>query len=75
MKILGSLIFLLIPTCIGLASIGLLTGKLAIKDKKTGAIRPITGMFKVSLWSCAILCTALIPLFLLLLLFDPRTPK
>jgi len=74
MKILGSLIFLLIPLCIGLGSIGLLTGKLVIRDK-AGAVRPITGFFRVSLWGCAVFCTAPVFLLILLVLFDPRTPK
>ena len=74
MKILGSLIFLLIPLCIGLGSIGLLTGKLVIRDRG-GAVRPITGFFRLSLWGCAVFCTAPVLLLILLILFDPRNLK
>jgi hypothetical protein len=44
------------PLCIGLFAIGLLTGRLVIREKD-GNKREISGRFRVNLWFVAVMST------------------
>jgi hypothetical protein len=56
MERLRTLFFGLMPLCIGLFAIGLLTGRLVIREKD-GNKREISGRFRVNLWFVAVMST------------------
>ena len=57
MEKIGQAIFGLIPLCIGLFAIGLLRGKLVIRERD-GTQRKIAGAFRMNLWFVALLSTS-----------------
>lgn len=57
MEKIGQLIFGLMPLCIGLFAIELLSGKLVIREKD-GTQRQIVGTFRMNLWFMAVLSTS-----------------